>query len=102
MPTRRLSYENDCHGPADGDVKDPPSGRLELDIVCHGGQTMAGLVHSCTTVVLTHHACGWTESVALIARDGGLVLERITSLRARLPLLMRGLDSDNGSEFINE
>ncbi len=25
-----------------GDVKDPPTGMLEIDLVCHGGETMAG------------------------------------------------------------
>jgi len=83
-----------------GDVKDPPIGMLEIDLVCHGGETMAGsFVHS---LVLTDHASGWTECVALIVRDSALVVEGITNVRARLPFAIRGLDSDNGSEFINE
>ena len=73
---------------------------LEIDLVCHGGETMAGsFVHS---LVLTDHASGWTECVALAVRDSALVVEGIASVRARLPFAIRGLDSDNGSEFINE
>ncbi len=83
-----------------GDVKDPPIGMLEIDLVCHGGETMAGsFVHS---LVLTDHASGWTECVALAVRDSALVVEGIASVRARLPFAILGLDSDNGSEFINE
>lgn len=83
-----------------GDVKDPPIGMLEIDLVCHGGETMAGsFLHS---LVLTDLASGWTECVALIVRDSALVVEGIANVRARLPFAIRGLDSDNGSEFINE
>lgn len=83
-----------------GDVKDPPLGMLEIDLVCHGGETMAGsFVHS---FVLTDHATGWTECVPLVVRDSALVVEAIANVRARLPFVIRGLDSDNGSEFINE
>lgn len=83
-----------------GDVKDPPISMLEIDLVCHGGETMAGsFVHS---LVLTDHASGWTECVALVVRDSALVVEGIANVRARLPFAIRGLDSDNGSEFINE
>jgi hypothetical protein len=83
-----------------GDVKDPPIGMFEIDLVCHGGETMAGsFIHS---LVLTDHASGWTECVALIVRDSALVVEGIANVRARLPFAIRGLDSDNGSEFINE
>lgn len=83
-----------------GDVKDLPLGMLEIDLVCHGGETMAGsFVHS---LVLTDHATGWTECVPLLVRDSALVVEAIANVRARLPFVIRGLDSDNGSEFINE
>jgi hypothetical protein len=73
---------------------------FEIDLVCHGGETMAGsFVRS---LVLTDHASGWTECVPLIVRDSALVVEGIANVRARLPFAIRGLDSDNGSEFINE
>ncbi len=83
-----------------GDVKDPPIGLLEIDLVCHGGETMAGsFLHS---LVLTDIASGWTECVALVVRDSALVVQGIAAVRAWLPFAIRGLDSDNGSEFINE
>lgn len=82
------------------DVKDPPIGMFEMDLVCHGGTTMAGsFIHS---LVLTDHASGWTECAPLIVRDSALVVEGIAAIRARLPFAIRGLDSDNGGEFINE
>lgn len=81
-------------------MKDSPVGVLEIDLVCHGGETMAGsFVHS---LVMTDIASGWTECVALIARDGALVVEGVAKVRTILPFAVRALDSDNGGEFINE
>jgi hypothetical protein len=61
---------------------------------------MAGrLVHS---FVWTEVATGWTERVALAARDQNLIVEAIEQVRARLPFPLRGFDTDNDSAFINE
>jgi len=51
---------------------------------------------------MTDIATGWTECVALLVREGALVVDALQSLRATMPFLLRGIDSDNGSEFINE
>jgi hypothetical protein len=82
------------------DWNDPPPGYFEIDLVAHGGPTSAGsFVH---TLTLTDIATGWTECVALAVREGALVVEGLTRVREVLPFPMLGVDSDNGSEFINE
>src|SRR5918994_7404601 len=61
---------------------------------------MAGSFAS--TLVLTDIASGWTECIALLVREGSLVIEALDRLRLALPFPLRGVDTDNGSEFINE
>ena len=56
-------------------------------------------VHS---FVLTDIASGWTECVALVVRSGSLITEAMERLRTTMPFPLRGFDTDNGSEFINE
>ncbi|MBA3707804.1 MAG: transposase family protein [Planctomycetes bacterium] len=51
---------------------------------------------------ITDIASGWTECVALVVRDGALIAEALTRLRKSIPFPLRGLDTDNGSEFLNE
>jgi len=53
-------------------------------------------------LTITDIASGWTECVALVVRDGALVTEALTKLRSSLPFPLRGFDTDNGSEFLNE
>jgi hypothetical protein len=82
------------------DWKEPAPGFPEIDLVCHAGETMAGsFVH---TLCLTDIASGWTECVALLVRDSSLVVDALQSLRDAMPFPMLGIDSDNGSEFMNE
>jgi len=83
-----------------GDWKEPPPGFLEIDLVAHGGGSVEGsFVH---TLTLTDIASGWTECVALLVRDSALVVEALARLRTTMPFALLGVDSDNGSEFINE
>jgi hypothetical protein len=44
---------------------------------------------------------GWSEQVAVLNKAEKWVFEGIQTVRRRLPFPVRGLDSDNGSEFIN-
>lgn len=83
---------------ADWNAPDP--GFMEIDLVAHCGDAMAGaFVH---TLTLTDIASTWTECVPLLVREGSLVIETIDQLRSGLPFLLRGLDIDNGGEFLNE
>ena len=73
---------------------------MEADLVAHCGGSMAGsVVH---TLVLTDIATGWTECVALVARDQSLIVEAIEQTRRRLPFRLRGFDTDNDCAFINQ
>ncbi len=53
------------------------------------------------TLVLTDIASGWTECVALLVREGSLVVDALVCFRLALPFQLRGVDIDNGSEFLN-
>ena len=83
-----------------GDWKDPAPGFVEADLVAHCGRTMAGSFVS--TLVLTDIASGWTECVPLLLREAQLVVDAVDQLRGALPFTLRGIDTDNGSEFLNE
>ena len=82
------------------DWHDPEPGFLEVDLVVHCGESMAGSFAS--TLVLTDIASGWIECIALLVREGSLIVDALERLGATLPFPLRGIDTDNGSEFINE
>ena len=82
------------------DWKNPAPGYMEADLVAHSGGSMAGsMVHS---FVLTDVATGWTEYIALLARDQNMIVDALSRLRDRLPFPLFGLDTDNDTVFINE
>ncbi|MCE5329987.1 transposase family protein [bacterium] len=82
---------------ADWDEKKP--GYLEADLVGHDGGCGSGdFAQSLNFVdVLT----GWDESAACINKAQVHVFEAIKTAKARFPFAIAGIDSDNGSEFIN-
>jgi Integrase core domain len=76
------------------------AGFLEVDLVAHCGRSTDGeYLH---TLVLTDIHTTWTECVALLNRSQQTVSEAIVQVRQALPFPLLGLDSDNGSEFIND
>ena len=82
------------------DWKDTPPGFLEIDFVVHGGGSMAGeYLHS---LVVTDVCSGWVEAVALLAREQNLAIEGLRRIQQQMPVVMRGIDSDNDGAFINE
>ena len=78
----------------------PLPGYMEADLVAHCGDDASGSFVN--TLTLTDVSSGWTECVALVVREATLVVEAITRVRATLPFRLRGVDTDNGSEFLNE
>ena len=72
----------------------------EIDLVAHCGETTAG--QYLNTLTVTDLATGWTECLAILQKSQYLVAEAIRELRLRLPFALLGIDSDNGSEFIND
>ncbi len=53
------------------------------------------------TLVVTDIVSGWTECVPMLLRDQSCARDAIREARARLPVPPRGLDVDNGSEFLS-
>jgi hypothetical protein len=47
-------------------------------------------------------ATGWTECLPLVTRDGSLVVEAMKHARSLFPWLLRGVDFDNDSAFMND
>ena len=76
------------------------AGFLEIDLVAHCGTTTAG--HYLNTLVATDVATGWTECEAIWGKGQAAVVEALERIRDRLPFPLLGLDSDNGSEFLND
>lgn len=74
-------------------------GFVEIDLVGHEGGDASG--DFCQTLDVTDVASGWTENAAVINKAQVWVFEALQDIRARLPFPLRGIDSDNGSEFIN-
>src|SRR5438270_3727529 len=74
-------------------------GFVEIDLVAHCGTTTAG-EYVCT-LTLVDLATGWTECAAIANKGQVAVLAALERLRARLPFPLRGVDCDNGSEFLN-
>ena len=72
----------------------------EMDLVGHDGGTVSG--EYLQTLDLTDVCSGWTELEAVRNKAQVWVFEAIKKIRARLPFALLGLDSDNGSEFIND
>ena len=80
-----------------GDIRVP--GYLEIDLVAHCGQSLQG--DFLYTLTATDIFTGWTDRVAVFGRGQTGVVEALKILQARLPFRLRGIDSDNGDEFIN-
>ena len=75
-------------------------GFFQMDFVQHcGGMAEGSFVHS---LMLTDIASGWTECLALPARDQSLVVAGLAEICNNLPFTMLGFNSDNDSAFINE
>lgn len=75
-------------------------GFLEIDLVAHCGNTTEG--QFLNTLTCTDICTGWTDVTALLHRSQQVVSEAIHRMRQRLPFPLLGIDSDNGSEFIND
>jgi hypothetical protein len=74
-------------------------GFLEADLVAHcGGNAEGAYLY---TLTLTDVSTGWTECLPLLHRGQDAVIQAVTHARRLLPVPIRGLDTDNGGEFIN-
>jgi hypothetical protein len=74
-------------------------GFVEVDLVAHCGWTTAG--EYINTLNITDICTGWTEPVAVINKAQRHVFAGLMDVGKRQPFKYLGIDSDNGSEFIN-
>ena len=78
---------------------DVQPGFLEIDLVAHCGSTTEGF-YLCTLCAVDI-ATAWIDLEAVWGKGQERVGAAIHRVRTQLPIPVLGLDSDNGSEFIN-
>ena len=75
------------------------SGFIETDLVFHSGNSASGeFIHSLN---VTDIHSTWVESRAVMGKSQIGVLDAMKDIQQALPFKLLGIDSDNGSEFIN-
>jgi len=75
-------------------------GFFEVDTVAHCGHSLKG--EFLYSITLTDVFTGWTANTTVKNRACRNVVAGVGALVAALPYPMRGLDFDNGEEFVNE
>lgn len=79
------------------DVNTP--GYLEIDLVSHSGASAVGeFLHTLDCVDIV--TC-WVERKAVMGKGGLGILNAVREIEHKLPFPLKGIDSDNGTEFIN-
>ena len=79
------------------DVTQP--GYLEADLVSHSGESGYGeFMHSLN---FTDIFSQWVETEAVMGKGQAGILKAFDKISQRFPFRVLGIDSDNGSEFIN-
>lgn len=81
------------------DWNDVTPGFLEADLVAHCGDSARG--QFLWTLTMTDIYTGWTELAALLNKTEEETLSGIKRIKSVLPFPLKGLDTDNGGEFIN-
>lgn len=82
------------------DWQENKPGFMEVDLVAHCGESTEGTyLHTLCAVDI---ASGWTECLPLSSKYQEKVRQMVHHMRQRLPFPLKGIDSDNGSEFINQ
>lgn len=87
IPIRTASWEEKHHG------------YCELDTVAHCGASAGG--EFVNSLDLTDILTQWTEGIAVVGKAEQRIKEGLGEIRKRLPFPLKGIDPDNGSEFIN-
>ena len=81
------------------DWDDAVPGFVEIDLVGHEGGNAAG--EHAYTLTVTDIATGWTENRSVPNKARKWVLAALDEIAKAMPFPILGVDSDNGSEFIN-
>lgn len=80
------------------DWNEDKPGFLEVDLVAHTDTARGEYIN---TLNMTDIATGWTVSTAFMGRSERFCVAAIDEVKPSLPFPILGIDSDNGSEFIN-
>jgi transposase InsO family protein len=78
---------------------DAVPGFVEIDLVGHEGGNALG--DHCYTLTVTDIATGWTENRSVKNKARRWVIAALEEISLIMPFPIVGVDSDNGSEFIN-
>jgi len=78
---------------------DAVPGFVEIDLVGHEGGNASG--EHCFTLTVTDIATGWTVNRSVRNKAEKWVFEALQHVMGVFPFPIIGIDSDNGSEFIN-
>jgi len=78
---------------------DAVPGFVEIDLVGHEGGNAVG--EHCYTLTVTDIATGWTENRTVPNKARKWVIAALEEIAKIMPFPILGVDSDNGSEFIN-
>lgn len=78
---------------------DAVPGFVEIDLVGHEGGNALG--EHCYTLTVTDIATGWTENRSVRNKARKWVIAALDDVAQVMPFPILGVDSDNGSEFIN-
>jgi hypothetical protein len=81
------------------DWDDAVPGFVEIDLVSHDGGNPAG--EHAWTLTVTDIATGWTETRSVPNKAYKWVLAALDDVAEAMPFPILGVDSDNGTEFIN-
>lgn len=74
-------------------------GFLQIDLVAHCGDSVRG--EYVNTLDMTDVCTGWTVSTAFMGKSERFCVAAIEEITPSFPFVILGIDSDNGSEFIN-
>jgi hypothetical protein len=75
-------------------------GYFEADTVAHCGDNLSG--RFAWSLTMTDIASGWTENRGLLSKLSDGVVNQMKDIEESLPFKMRGVATDNGSEFLNQ
>lgn len=78
---------------------DTTPGFVEIDLVGHDGGDNNDVF--CYTLCVTDVATGWTAARSVRSKGERIVAATLQDIAIELPFALRGIHSDNGSEFIN-
>lgn len=82
------------------DWDDAVPGFVEIDLVGHDGGNSSG--EFCFTLTVTDIATGWTVNRSVRNKAQKWVFQALQQVVAAFPFPILGIDSDNGTEFIND